>query len=463
MREYTKEQFLNNLIRESLEVDEMAAPDINKTSWNALYSKPQGDTGEYRVRKEPHLGKTAEGEHIGHKIVDKTTGEHVYIFYPCDSEIEEFKRKHQSALDDMKAQFGDLYIRKNANIPCREPRITGSDSMDIYHLDTDEKRTIDNKVRFASEIGDAEYLKTYLIYPYLNEYLATPQLQQHLKNCGLPQIKVNDRAHLDNHSKFGNTTFTYQTLNFNSYADVRDFFDAALLNVSGAGQSPEEVKFREHHLARQFNKLYSNWSKDKKSSGVWQGFTEVYGLERRGHAPTTFDTLVNDLVTITGNILHNDGDVMYKLTATFKSEHGKNIRTSENLERMKLNEDYNITKETTVQLPNDIVLDEFNKKDLIAKNEQVQEGLRQILIELREDIMAIPTQDQLVRAQIHNFQLSDNERDELKRKRAERLALMQAQAEEEDRQSEPEQGEEQPQLNEAMVDMIVKNVLSRIK
>ena len=111
MREYTKEQFLDNLLRESFEVDEMAAPDINKTSWNALYSEPQDDSGEYRVRKEPHLGKSAKGEHIGHKIVDKSTGEHVYIVYPCDSEIEEFKRKHADALNDMKSQFGDLYIR----------------------------------------------------------------------------------------------------------------------------------------------------------------------------------------------------------------------------------------------------------------------------------------------------------------------------------------------------------------
>ena len=173
------------------------------------------------------------------------------------------------------------------------------------------------KVDFASEISDTKYLKTYLLYPYIKEYLAN-QVNEHLEKCSIPRIKVNERSHLDNHSKFKNDVFTYQSLNFNSYRSVKDFFESAVRKVQG-GESPEEKEYREHHLGRQFNKVYTRWSKTTKSESKWYGLTDIYNLEKYGGSATTFDTCVTSLLTIEGNLIQ--GIVpKYKIKISFKND-----------------------------------------------------------------------------------------------------------------------------------------------
>ena len=459
MKEYKKIDLLRILSEQSSEIDELADWK-EKKNWEPIYNQPQdtpGYEGSFKARGQEHkLGK-AKGEHIGHKIIDKITNEEVYILYPCDSEIEEFKRKHQDILDAMKSEFGDIYIKKNPSIPCKEPRVTGNKPFDVYHLDTGEKRTLGRKVEFNYEISDTKYLKTYLIYPFVKEILGK-EVNDHLEKCSIPRIKVNERAHLDNHSKFQNDTFTYQTLNFNSYRSVRDFFEAAIRRVQGQ-QLPEEKEYREHHLARQFNKIYAKWDKTTKSQDRWNGFTDIYNLEKYGESATTFDTCVTSLLTIEGHLVQGGITPKYSITATFKTEHGKNISESNSMKRMKLNKDYEIPISDEVELD----VTDLTKKDAIANNEDVRKLLAEILTKLKAKILSIPVQDQLIKAKISRFQLTPEEKEEQMRRRQERLARLNQSPEGEEVQP---QGEETPQEVEEegfLGESIVQEVIRRIK
>jgi hypothetical protein len=450
MKEILKKDLMKQLIESYTEVDEMAAKDIDKTTWNALYSEPQDDSGEYRVRGDAHLDKKGKGEHIGHKIVDKTTGEHVYIIYPCDSKIDEFISKHKSALEAMKELYGDLWIRKDESIPCREPRTTVTPTIDVFHMDSDEKRSVNTKVKFEKEISDANYIKRYMLYPLIkNVLLGDGTIQNHLEKCSLPKIKVDDRANLDRHSTFSNSILTYQTLNFNSYKNVRDFFNATVRNVQGIEPTEEEKDYREYHLARQFNKVYNNWEKTKKNTSVWNGFTPIYNLEVSGYASQPFDVTVSSLLTIKGNLEPNG----YKWSVEFTTEHGKNLKDSSALGRinkineMKLAKDYELKSEEVVN--GEI---QTSSKDSLVKNLDVKNGFIKCLENIKQQILQIPIQDQLKRSKIVRFELTPEEKEELKRQRQERLSGM--------NQS---QGEEQPELNESLVNSIVQNILTEIK
>ena len=450
MKEILKKDLMKQLIESYTEVDEMAAKDIDKTTWNALYSEPQDDSGEYRVRADAHVDKKGKGEHIGHKIFDKTTGEHVYIIYPCDSKIDEFISKHKSALDAMKEKYGDLWIRKDESIPCREPRTTVTPTIDVFHMDSDEKRSINTKVKFEKEISDANYIKRYLLYPLIKDVLlGDGTIQNHLEKCSLPKIKVSDRANLDRHSTFTNNELTYQTLNFNSYKNVRDFFNATVRNVQGIEPTEEEKDYREYHLARQFNKVYYNWEKTKKNTTVWRGFTPIYNLEASGYASQPFDVTISSLLTIKGN-LESDG---YKWSVEFTTEHGKNLKDNSALDRinkmnqMKLAKDYELKSEEVVN--GEI---QTSSKDSLVKNSDVKNGFIKCLSDIKQQILRIPIQDQLKRSKLVRFELTPEEKEDLKRQRQERLSGM--------NQS---QGEEQPELNESLVNSIVQNILREIK
>ena len=447
MKEILKKDLMKQLIESHMEVDELA--DFKKQqgiekSWEPIMSEP-GDEGDYKTTGQKFRGGSASGEHIGHKVIDKSTGTPIVIFYPCQRNIEEFVATHKDAIERLKEQYGDVYITDSNTIPKCEPRLTGSATKSLTNLHTNQSKDIDRKVDFASEISDSNYIKTYMLYPLIDKVLlGDGTVQKHLEKCSLPIIKVNDRSNLDRHSTFSNDELTYQTLNLNSYRDVRDFKNTAVRNVNGIEISQDERDYREYHLARQFNKIYDNWGKDKKNSNNWRGFTPVYNLEKSGFSSQTFDVTVTSLLVIKGvNFL----DAGYKWSVEFITEHGKQLKGNDQLVRMKLNKDYELNSEETVNGPVSNL-----KKDSVAKNQNVIDGLTKCLEDIKKQILQIPIQDQLLRSKIVRFELTPEEKEDLKRQRQERLSGM--------NQS---QGEEQPELNESQINTIVKNVLTEIK
>lgn len=457
MKQYTKEELLRGL-NEDLNLDELA--DYKKQSgiekkWEPVMSQPQDSEGSYKARgQELRTGK-ATGEHIGHKIIDKTTNEPLVIFYPCDKNIDDFLVEYKDAIESMKQQYGDFYISRDNTIPKCEPRTT-SGHKSLYKP-SGEKIAVDTKVKFETEINDAEYLKRYLIYPIVKDtLLGDGTVQKHLEKCSIPRIKVNERAHLDRHSKFSNQILTYQTLNFNSYKDVKDFFNSAVRKVQDQ-QSEEELDFREYHMARQFNKLYQNWDKTKKSNDRFFGFTPIYNLEAYGLSPTSFDVTIWSMFTVKGQIIQGGTETKFEWDVSFKTEHGKKLKDNQQLSRLQINKDYDIGKQILVNL-GDFDFSGVETKDVIAKNENVLKGLKDVLNELKSEILQIPVQDQLKRAKLVGFQLSAEEKAEMRRQRQLRLAT-QTQGEEQ-----PETGPEpQPQLDESFLDSMVQNILAEIR
>jgi len=447
MKEILKKDLMSQLVESHMEVDELA--DFKKQqgiekSWEPIMSEP-GDEGDYKTTGQKFRGGKATGEHIGHKVIDKSTGTPIVIFYPCQRNIEEFVATHKDAIERLKEQYGDVYITDSNTIPKCEPRLTGSATKSLTNLHTNQSKDIDRKVEFSSEISDSEYIKRYLIYPLINQVLlGDGTVQRHLEKCSLPKIKVSDRANLDRHSTFSNNELTYQTLNFNSYKDVRDFFNAAVRNVQDGEVSQEEKDYREYHLARQFNKVYYNWEKTKKNTSLWRGFTPIYNLEASGLSSQTFDVTVSSLLTIKGVSFLTDG---YKWSVEFTTEHGKQLKDNQQLGRVKLAKDYELKSEETVnsQISN-------SNKDSLVKNSEVKEGFIKCLEDIKQQILQIPIQDQLKRAKLVRFELTPEEKIELKRQRQERLSGMNQ-----------NQGEEQPELNESQINTIVQNVLREIK
>ena len=101
---------------------------------------------------------------------------------------------------------------------------------------------------------------------------------------------------------------------------------------------------------------------------------------------------------------------------------------------------------------------DISNKKTIANHDAINNALRKVLTDIVQQIMSIPVPDQLTRAKIVNYELNDEQRAEIRANRAARLAAFN----DEDEQDQ-EQGQEQPQLNESQIDMIVQNIMSRIK
>ena len=466
MKEILKKDLLAQINEQSMEVDELA--DFKKQGgiekkWEPIMSEPQdspGYEGSYKARGSEMRAGKAKGSHIGHKIIDKTTGEAIVIIYPCLRDINEFIAEHQNAINSVKEEYGQFYISTSKTNPTCEPRVTARQGLILHDPETGGQKLADTKVRFETEYTPSKYIKTYLLYPTLNKLLSEMEVNQHLEKCSLPRVKVSDRANLDSHSSFDNQALTYQTLNFNSYKDVRDFFNSAVRKVQGVEQSELESEYREYHLARQFNNNYRRWEDTKKNQDRWMGTTPIYNLEALGLSPTTFDVTVSSLLTIKGQLISNGQMATgYKWEAFFTTKHGKKLKENNQLARLKMVKDYELASEGTVQFDRELDLILKDEKDLLVRNEDIVESITNCLTNLFEQIKNIPVQDQLNRAKLTRFELSSEERDEIKIRRQERLARLAAQ---EEPAGEEVQGEEQPQLDES-IKLTIKGILSEFK
>ena len=81
MKEILKKDLMKQLIESHMEVDELA--DFKKQqgiekSWEPIMSEP-GDEGNYKTTGQKFRSGSASGEHIGHKVIDKSTGTPVVI------------------------------------------------------------------------------------------------------------------------------------------------------------------------------------------------------------------------------------------------------------------------------------------------------------------------------------------------------------------------------------------------
>jgi hypothetical protein len=456
MKKFTKQDLMMSLKENNIELDELADYKKQKgieKGWEPIMNEPQDDEGSYKAVGGAFLGGKSKGKLIGHKIIDKTTEEPLVVFYPCDKNVDEFIAENSDAIQSLTKEYGDFYISKSNTIPKCKPRTTAGDK--TLYRPSGEAVKVDTRVRFEKELSDAAYLKRYLIYPVVEDIFGN-DVNQHLNKCGIPIIKVNERAHLDRHSKFTNSVLTYQTMNLNSYKDVRDFLSSSIRRVKGQ-ETEEEKGFREYHLSRQFNNVYQKWDKYKKTDEKNFGFTPIYNLEKYGFSPTTFDVTVWSLFTITGRLIYAGTDVSFEWNVTFKTEHGKVLKDSNALRKLNLNRDYEFNKSVQVDLT-DSLNGDVNKKDSIAKNEDVINSFRDVLTQIKEEILSIPVQEQLKRAKVSSFQLSQEEKEELRRKRQERTQIP--------NENEPEPqigGEPQGEMNESLINDIVKNVLFELK
>lgn len=448
MKKFTKEQLMTRLNESSHDIDELA--DYKKMkglekSWEPIMSEPQDDDSFKAVGGKFRSGK-AKGKLIGHKIMDKTTNEPLVIFYPCDKNIDEFLNENSAAIEALKKEYGDFYISKSNTIPTCQPRTTAGDK--TLYKPSGEEVKVDTRVRFEKEMSDTAYIKRYLIYPLVSEILGD-DVNEHLTKSGIPVIKTSERAFLDRHSKVTNDQVIYQTMNFNSYENPKKFFDSAVRRVQGKF-SDEENEYREYHMARQFNKLYRNWDKYKKLDPKNYGLTDIYNLEKYGYSLTNLEVSVSSLFKITGRLVEQFGEEpKYVWEVSFKTEHGKVLKDNETLRKLQLNNDYDFEKREIVEVEQI----DLTKKDAIAKNDNIVNGLKNALLSIKEDIMSIPVNSQLKRAKLSSFQLTPQQKEELMRAREEKMKAETA----------PEEQPEPGQMNESFVNKIVQSVISELK
>ena len=191
-----------------------------------------------------------------------------------------------------------------------------------------------------------------------------------------------DKKHLNNHGEISNNKIEFATLSFDSYLSSQDFLDAVLERIDYADGLTDELpeKHKPYPLARQFNKIYSNWVDTKKNELEYKGKTPKYMLDKLGLEKDNLDVTVKSTLSIDGEFAHDT----YNWTVSLKVEFGRKLKEDRAIkDGLSLDKEFVVFKQAPVN-GNEL----FSNQNTVLDNFEINTSLIEAIHELIEKVSA---------------------------------------------------------------------------
>jgi hypothetical protein len=366
------------------EMDEMAheikgtrGVNYEEKKWSPIYSK-----------KDPK-------KLIGHRYYGTP-----FFFVGETGEIHEFVAEHREFIDELKESIGVERIRfvqdKLTKDKPRKKSLIGKalpdSGLDDMELDTTQKPT-------GNKQSVAERMRRKFYSIVVDEFQNNETVVTNFRKNTLASLKIRRRENLDRHNgKATPTELYYATHGLKTHKDHHEFLEKAIKNAKGVGMADEEIE----HIARQYNKKYSNWDDDKKLDVVddpnFEPKTPVYKLNTTGLEKDNLNVQVMTHLIIRGRFI---GDV-FRWELALKDYISK-----------KSIEDGNAQKKDTYRLDNTIVQpveglnrEDFNDDYTIMDNIDIVNALHEALNRLAEVVSQLNPKESLRIAMAKEFEIT---------------------------------------------------------
>jgi hypothetical protein len=398
--------YLNNIIKEGIEsqYDEMARRPKNIRSddkdikMRPLFApenptKPgeEGTPDGWLVNPTAFQGETSF----------ETTEPFIVIPLDCDE------------LETLKSKWGEWFqeLETEHNAPVDFISCTRGKFMRPV-----EKALIGGYKPTGKKMSAQQRMKRYDVFPMLKNFFTSEENLDIFNKRSVPvvpfTIEPTKRRSFENqYVEWSNDKILYETHNANSYETAEDFLSAAINRIRGK----EDDKAKTYHLARQYNTKYGNWSADRKNQKYWEGFTDVYGLEKRGFTEQNLDVTVRMDFKLLGERV---GPADFMWTIKMETKIGKKLQEDRRISGGFLDDkQIAVTKSVTLD-PNKTYTDEFP----ITRDLAVSQGLQEALQEFKEKLEAIKPNQVLKMATVPSrFQGTDTNLQEQKERLVKRI------------------------------------------
>jgi len=209
-----------------------------------------------------------------------------------------------------------------------------------------------------------------------------------LNKKSIPSIMI-DRKNKDMHGgTYTNEKIVFRTHNNNSYKSAFDFLEAVLDRLEGK----DGFEMKTYHMARQYNKRYTNWEADRKMDTTYQGQTPVYRLEKRGYEEENLDVTVRMDLEILGEKMGKSFLWNVRMTVNLGKKLTEDSKLRGSFENVKLTQ---VSKTAQLEAGK-----EFNENHVIMDDINVVNGLIEAIHELKSDIDGITEEELLSQASI---------------------------------------------------------------
>ena len=388
------EKYLKKIVIESMlnDVDEMAYVAKNKQSKNLK-------TGEKRLRQ--YVPMNDDGTPFPEEERKKDIPDYVianpnlvegeeFIIVPLGcNELETFKEQNKDWLESISVKNNNLKVQL---FQCSRTK---------YPHKTLEK--FFPKQTTGESMSEEEKIKRAFFKIIYNE-LDNVEFQKELSKRSIPALNMKDnsefgkaqtkKTNISQYSNYSNQKIEFELHSYNGYNSLKDFLNAVIARIQGKETDIPNTLF----MSRQYNTNYRNYSATRKMDKTYMGKTPVQKKDARDYFEENLDATVRLDVKIEGELM---GD-SYLWNARLKTVVGKKLETEQGLRGGYL-DDKLIQSSETVQLKPGI---EFTQENTVMNNNDIVNGLINVLNDLKSQIESINPKEMLKYATVRRNEMA---------------------------------------------------------
>jgi hypothetical protein len=388
------EKYLKKIVAESMlnDVDEMAYVAKDKQSKNLK-------TGEKRLRQ--YVPMNDDGTPFPEEERKKDIPDYVianpnlvegeeFIIVPLGcNELETFKEQNKNWLESISVKNNNLEVQL---FQCSRTKYPHKALEKFFPKQTT-----------GEPMSEEEKIKRVFFKIIYNE-LDNDEFQKELSKRSIPALNMKDNSEygkaqtkktsISQYSNYSNQKIEFELHSYNGYNSLKDFLNAVIARIQGKETDIPNTLF----MSRQYNTNYSKYSAAKKMEKKFQGKTPVQGKDVRDYFEENLDATIRLDLKIEGELMDNS----YLWNAQLKTVVGRKLENERELKGGYL-DDKLIQSSETVQLEPGI---EFTQKNTVMNNNDIVNGLINVLNDLKSQIESINPKQILKYATVRRNELS---------------------------------------------------------
>jgi hypothetical protein len=388
------EKYLKKIVAESVlnDVDEMAYVAKNKQSKNLK-------TGEKRLRQ--YVPMNDDGTPFPEEERKKDIPDYVianpnlvegeeFIIVPLGcNELEIFKEQNKDWLESISVKNNNLEVQL---FQCSRTKYPHKALEKFFP-----------KQKTGEPMSEEEKIKR-VFFKIIYDELDNDEFQKELSKRSIPALNMKDnseygkaqtkKTNISQYSDYSNQKIKFELHSYNGYNSLKDFLNAVIARIQGKETDIQNTLF----MSRQYNTNYRNYNAAKKMETTYQGKTPVQGKDTRDYFEENLDATIRLDLKIEGELMDNS----YLWNTQLKTVVGRKLENESGLKGGYL-DDKLIQSSETVQLEPGI---EFTQKNTVMNNNDIVNGLINVLNDLKSQIESINPKQMLKYATVRRNELS---------------------------------------------------------
>lgn len=398
------EKYLKRIIIESMlnDIGELAYVAQDKQS---QIDKKTGEKIQKKFRPKYDDGSPFPEEDRKKNIPDyvianpnlEKDGEFIIVPLLC-GELETFEEQNKEWLERIGVKHGDLKVQTVRCFKSRRGKYPHKELEKIFP----SKQVYDKSDREAEKVIQEKIKR--IFNSIVGDELDSPEFQKVLVRRSIPALRMKDedkeqtkKTNISQYDTYNNEKIEFNFHGYNIYNTVRDFLNAAITRI----QTPEggDIEIPDTlFMTRQTNRNYSRYNADRKMEKKYIGKTPVQGKDSRDYFEDNLDATIRLDLNIMGELMDNS----YLWKVQLKTRIGKKLESEQRLKGGYLN-DKEIQSSKTVQLEPGV---EFNQQKTVMDNEDIKNGLIEVLNDLKSQIKSINPAEMLKYARVKRNQIA---------------------------------------------------------